>query len=223
MNTAMPSVSAVIPVKPLEAALGRLAGVLPAGIRRDLQWEMLESVLWACARSAALEGVIVVTGDAGVAGLSRSLGARVVPDHAPPRGMNPAVSIGCAAAHALGADAALVLTADLPLLAPRDIDAIIALSAPHPSVVLAPSRDGTGTNAMLLRDPCVMEPRLGPGSLALHEGQAHRRGLPVVRCALAGVALDIDTPEDLEELERCAPDWLATRGIMEGAITGWGA
>jgi len=54
MNTAMPSVSAVIPVKPLEAALGRLAGVLPAGIRRDLQWEMLEIVLWACARSGAV-------------------------------------------------------------------------------------------------------------------------------------------------------------------------
>lgn len=205
---------AVIPVKPLERALGRLAGVLDRGARRDLQWEMLGAVLGACADAAHLDGVVVVTGDRAVGGLARAFGARVVPDHRPPRGMNAAVIAGCDVAAAAGADAALVLTADLPLATAADLDAVIDRAPAAPGIVCVPSRDGTGTNALLMRGPRIIAPRLGPGSLAAHRAEALRRQVAVVRCPRPALALDVDTPADLAVLGEIAPGWVDAAGMV---------
>jgi 2-phospho-L-lactate/phosphoenolpyruvate guanylyltransferase len=192
-----PPTAAVIPVKPLALALGRLAGALAAPARRALQAAMLEDVLGACAGAAALGRVLVVTCDPAAAALARAGGARVVADHAPPRGMNAAIVRGLRAAEAAGCAAALVLTADLPLATAADLDALAAAAPPGPGVTIAPSRDGTGTNAMLLRPLYALRPQLGPGSLARHAGAAARAGLPLVRVARPRLALDLDTPADL--------------------------
>lgn len=194
---------AVIPVKPLRGALRRLTAALDAPVRRELQVAMLRDVLDACAGAPALAGVLVVTSDPDATAMARALaGARVVPDHAPPRGMNAAVARGLASVAAEGADAALVLTADLPLARPADIAAIVDAGRPGPSVLLVPSSDGTGTNAMLLRPPAALAPRLGPDSYARHAVQAARRGVTADRLELPRLALDIDTPADLIALVR---------------------
>lgn len=179
---------------------------------------MLHAVLAACAASRVDE-ILVVTGDAAAAAAARSKGARVISDHAPPRGMNPAVARGCMIAQEMGADAALVLTADLPLAQASDIDAVVAHAQPAPSAVLTPSRDGTGTNAMLLCGPQILAPALGIGSLARHEEQAHRVGVQVVRCERPRLALDIDTPEDLAVLLADAPQWARSLGDLAAQVT----
>lgn len=192
---------AVLPVKPLRGALRRLTPALDAPVRRALQVAMLTDVLAAIAGARALAGVVVVTSDPEARGMAEAIaGARVVPDHDPPRGMNAAVVRGLEAVAAAGADGALVVTADLPLARPEDLDAVVADAPPGPSATLAPSRDGTGTNAMLLRPPAALAPRLGPASYARHTAQAARRGLPVTRLELPRLALDIDTPADLTAL-----------------------
>lgn len=197
----MSGVWVVVPVKPLRGALRRLMTALEAPVRRELQVAMLTDVLGACAGAAGLEGVMVVTSDPDAAELAARLaGARVVPDHDPPRGMNAAVSRGLAAVAAEGAEAALVLTADLPLARPEHIAEILECRVGDRSVVLVPSADGTGTNAMLLSPPEALRPRLGPDSLARHSAQALRRGLAMTRLPVAGLALDIDTPADLVAL-----------------------
>lgn len=194
----MSGVWAVIPVKPLRGALRRLTPALDAPVRRALQVAMLSDVLGACAGAPGLAGVMVVTSDPDATALAeRIAGARVVPDHAPPRGMNAAVVRGLAAVGELGAEGALVLTADLPLARPEDIAAILAQPLPGPSALLVPSADGTGTNAMLLRPPAAMPPLLGPDSFARHSAAAGRRGLALGRLELPTIALDIDTPADL--------------------------
>lgn len=198
---------AVIPVKPLRGALRRLRPALDASVRRELQVAMLTDVLTACAGASSLEGVLVVTSDPDAVALAATLaGARVVPDHDPPRGMNAAVSRGLAAVAADGAGAALVLTADLPLLHPDDLDAVIAAGPPGRSALIVPSHEGTGTNAMLLRPPQALAPRLGPDSLARHVAQAHRRGLTLARLERPRVGLDIDNPRDLATLMAIGED-----------------
>jgi len=192
---------AVIPVKPLRGALRRLTSALEAPVRRDLQVAMLTDVLTACAGAGGLAGVMTVTSDPDAAAMAVAIaGARVVPDHDPPRGMNAAVARGLAAVAAERADAALVLTADLPLATPEDLAAILAAGTPAPSALLVPSADGTGTNAMLLAPPAALAPLLGPDSYARHTVQAARRGVPVTRLDLPRLALDIDTPADLVAL-----------------------
>jgi 2-phospho-L-lactate/phosphoenolpyruvate guanylyltransferase len=170
---------------------------------------MLEDVFSACAGAPGLAGLLVVTSDPEVGVQARRLaGAAVIADHDPPRGMNGAVARGLGWAEEAGAGAALVLTADLPLIRPDDVAAVLTAARPGPSAVLVPSHDGTGTNAMLLRPPRAIAPRLGPRSLARHLAQAARRGVAVERLERPRVALDIDTPRDLAALiargEDCA-------------------
>ena len=191
---------AIVPLKPLGEALGRLSGVLEPAARRDLQVAMLADVLEACGRARGVGEALVVTADPEAAGLARAWGARVVADHDPPRGMNPAVARGLTYAEAAGAGAALVVTADVPLAGPGDLEALLRDAPDPPSAVLAPSRDGTGTNALLVAPPTALAPRLGPGSLARHLALAARRGLRARVLERPGLALDIDTPDDLAAL-----------------------
>ena len=100
--------------------------------------------------------------------------------------MNAAVEIGLAEAARSGAEAALVLTADLPLASAGEIEAALAAAGPPGSVLLVPSRDGTGTNAMLLRPPTAMRPALGPDSRARHLARARRAGLVALTRELPG-------------------------------------
>ena len=192
-------------MKPLALALGRLAGVLPAPVRRALQAAMLEDVLAACRGASALGPVLVVTADPAAAALAHDGGARVVADHAPPRGMNAAVVRGLLAAEAAGAGAGLVLTADLPLATAEDLAALLEAAPAGAGVTIAPSRDGTGTNAMLVRPLWAVRPQLGPGSLARHSAAAAAAGLALVRVERPRLALDLDIPADLAAFCAAAP------------------
>ncbi|HWH15128.1 MAG TPA: 2-phospho-L-lactate guanylyltransferase [Miltoncostaeaceae bacterium] len=207
------SVQAVIPVKPLGRALGRLAAVLAPAERRDLQAAMLADLLDACRGCAALDALLVVTSDPAAGQLAAGFGARLLPDHAPPQGMNAAVAIGRADAARQGRRA-LVLTADLPLTRPEDLAAIVAAApAVAGGVVLVPSRDGTGTNALLLDPAEAMPTRLGPDSRAQHAALARERGLVLTELALPRIALDVDTPADLAPIAAGAHGWCRTTEV----------
>jgi 2-phospho-L-lactate/phosphoenolpyruvate guanylyltransferase len=198
-------VGCVIPVKPLGAALGRLGEVLGVEGRRALQSAMLTDLLRAVAEARGVGETVVVTADPEAARLARAEGAATLPDHRPPRGMNAAVRLGTRALASDGAEAALILVADLPLARAGDLEALLAAAPPGRGVALAASRDGTGTNALLVRPPEALDPRLGPGSLARHLAGAERRRLPVSVLERPALGLDIDTPEDLAAYVAVAP------------------
>lgn len=213
------SVQAVVPVKPLGRALGRLAAVLSPPERRDLQQAMLEDLLDACRACTALAGIVVVTSDPAAATLAHGYGARVLPDHVPPQGMNAAVAVGCADAAAHG-HAALVLTADLPLADPADLAAIIAAAPAAPGAVLVPSQAGTGTNALLIEPATAMPTRLGPESRARHRREAAAAGLTLVEREFPRLALDIDTPADLAALIATGRACRSTTVCADHALAG---
>jgi 2-phospho-L-lactate/phosphoenolpyruvate guanylyltransferase len=187
----------IVPVKPLGVALGRLARVLDAPLRRELQMGMLADVLATCDATRSLTGVLVVTADPEAAGLAGAHGARVIADHTPPQGMNPAVIRGLSVAMDHGADAALVLTADLPAVRPADLEQVIAAVHPREGVTLVPSHEGSGSNALLIRPPNIFVPELGIRSRERHRTQALARGIALHEIEVSGIALDVDTPSDL--------------------------
>lgn len=67
-------------------------------------------------------------------------------------------------------------------------------------VTLVPSRDGDGTNAILVSPPDAFAPSFGPGSFARHRAQAAAAGIACRTLELPGLALDIDEPHDLRDL-----------------------
>jgi len=190
--------AAVIPVKRFGAAKQRLALALDPRSREALAGAMLEDVLGALTRARAVEPVIVVTDEPAAAASARAHGAEVIADPSRP-GHSPAAASGVARAIEHGASAAALLPGDCPLLDPVELDdALQRISAGRVSVV--PDRHGTGTNALLLAPPDAIEPAFGVGSCARHRRVARESGHEVAVEPLASLALDVDTPDDLDVL-----------------------
>jgi 2-phospho-L-lactate guanylyltransferase len=186
---------ALVPAKLGADAKRRLAPGLGVVERRVLARAMLVDVLDALLRAPSIDGVAVVGRGAALAELAGSMGVTAIPERRA-RSLNEAVSEGVRACSARGATTVLVAMADLPLLRARDVEAMLATGRKD-GVVAAVSRDGTGTNLLLLRPPLAIPTAFGPGSLALHRAEALRAGVPFRVRRLAGPALDVDTPGDL--------------------------
>ena len=71
-------------------------------------------------------------------------------------------------------------------------------------VAVVPDRHGTGTNALLLAPADAIGPAFGEGSAERHRDRAARAGHEVAIEALASLALDLDTPDDLDGARRGA-------------------
>jgi 2-phospho-L-lactate/phosphoenolpyruvate guanylyltransferase len=191
----------IVPVKTLAEAKQRLAGELPPEMRRRLMEVMLRDVLATLREVDGLGPVVVVTPDAEVAGLAESFGARVLRE-ARAQGHSAAAMAGFAHAVARGAARALTLPADAPLVTPAEVARLIDVAGTEgrARVVLAPSHDRDGTNAVLAAPPDIFRPSFGPGSFARHVAAAEAQRLDCRVVELAGLGMDVDEPRDLQAL-----------------------
>ncbi len=194
------SLVVVLPVKALDRAKERLGetGVRPAD-RLALATGMLTDVLEALERSRLVDDVVVVTSDPHVEVLARGYGNQVIADD-PAGGHSAAAAIGARWALDDGAFHALLLPGDTPAIDHEEIDVLADLLADGPEVVIIPDRHGTGTNALLLTPPDVIQPSFGPDSRERHERLAREAGAKVRIAQVPSLSLDIDTAEDLDEL-----------------------
>lgn len=88
----------------------------------------------------------------------------------------------------------VVIHADLPLVSTADIEALIAAADVDVAIAIAPDRHDTGTNALALPKERNFSFSFGPGSFSKHVAAGRGRAKIVRRL---GLALDIDTPDDL--------------------------
>jgi 2-phospho-L-lactate guanylyltransferase len=195
----MPGTLAILPIKSFETAKQRLSESLTTVTRRVLVEAMFTDVLRALGRATTVAGVIVVTGDNGAQRIAEGYGAEVATDEH--QGHNHAVGLGVRRAIALGAQRVLLVPGDCPLLDPAEIDSLVSRRAPSRSVLIVPDRHGSGTNALLISPPDAFTPAFGPGSRMRHEQSAQAAGLSCDTVPIASLALDVDTPEDLEAVE----------------------
>ena len=188
---------AIIPVKSLSEAKSRLATHLTLRQRENLVLDMLHHVLQALRESNVLEQVSVVSSDQRVLRQAQAWGAQAVVEEMP--GHNAALHAAALQELAAGTSALLTIAADLPLLHPSDIRVLVAQSALYP-VVLASSRDGTGTDAILVRPPLAIPYLFGENSLQRYQQAARQWQLDSTIYHSIGLSLDIDTIDDLDDL-----------------------
>lgn len=192
---------AILPVKRFSVAKQRLGAALAAGTRRALAEAMLTDVLLALRRTEAIEEVLVVTSEPTADAIGRGYGAQVIED-TEEDGQSAAAMIGVSHAIEAGADRVLLVPADCPALDPAELTALLDAPVLGRSLTLVSDRHGTGTNALVLAPPDVIEPQFGEGSRARHEAAAATVGIPCAVEQLPTLALDIDTLDDLAELRR---------------------
>ncbi|MHB1567737.1 MAG: 2-phospho-L-lactate guanylyltransferase [Solirubrobacteraceae bacterium] len=207
---------AVLPIKTLDSAKQRLAAELDAGWRRALVEAMFSDVLVALRRAKLINQVVVVSGDHGAQRIAGGYGAIVVDDE--DLGHNDAAQRGVARAVELGAERALLVPGDCPMIDPVGLDELIELPVTPPSVLIVPDRHGAGTNALLITPPGAFAPSFGPGSHERHHRNAAAAGVDSQTVEVPGLALDIDTPDDLtlvrERLQATHGGAAHTRGML---------
>jgi 2-phospho-L-lactate guanylyltransferase len=186
----------VIPVKRFAEAKQRLQPDVEPLEREQIAEEMLRLVLEAVRPTRRLDTPIIVTGEPDAKRLARLYKYEVVDDVAD-AGHSEAALLGIHHAMNTGANAVVLLPGDCPVLSIREVDDLLdRLSSP--SVTVIPDRHGTGTNGLVLSPPDAIEPAFGEGSHARHLELARQAGVPAATANLRSLALDIDTPEDLE-------------------------
>jgi 2-phospho-L-lactate guanylyltransferase len=190
---------AILPIKNFTEAKQRLETTLTPGPRRALAEAMFSDVLTALRRSSAVADILVVTRDHGAQQIAGGHGALVLDDEE--HGHSPAALLGVRYAIEHGYERALLVPGDCPVLDPRELDALIARAHEVPSALIVPDRHGTGTNALLLTPPDSIAPAFGPDSRERHVTDAEAAGMTPEVIEVASLALDIDTPEDLEALQ----------------------
>lgn len=194
----------MVPLKAIASAKTRLSGRFSAEDRSLLLRRTFGRVVAALVSSAVVERVLVVAGDELGLAWAQDEGVDVMVQPAGVRGLNGA--LGWVDGQ-LGPEATLVLPADLPLVSGPDVAEVVAAAPSGPAVVVVPTADG-GTGALLRRPGGVVAPAYGVGSAERHLALARDAGVAAVSCALPGLALDLDQPEDLDR----AGGWAAVVG-----------
>lgn len=180
----------VIPIKSFALAKGRLADTLSPDERASLARRCASTVV----RAAGTMDVYVVCSDPEVAAWAESSGCTVV--DCPTPGLDSAVRAGRSRAAADGADHIVVAHSDLPLA--RDLSSVV-----RPGVVsITPDRHRDGTNVLSFPTTSAMRTAYGPDSFDNHLRIARSLGLAVEIVEDASLELDLDTADDLAELDR---------------------
>jgi 2-phospho-L-lactate guanylyltransferase len=183
-------------VKSFGAAKQRLGAVLGTGSRQALAQAMFSDVLSTLRRVPGLDEIALVTADRAAESAASGKRVTVLRDDAQ-AGQSRAALVGIRYALEAGYERALLVPGDTPLLQPGELEGLIAAKPP---LVIVPDRHGTGTNALVLSPPDVIAPAFGPDSLARHVAAAEAVGVAHRVEAVPGLALDVDTPDDLAEL-----------------------
>ena len=189
----------LIPIKDPANAKTRLAQTLLPDERRRLAWAMFEDVSRAAARATSPDRVVIATSYRPAIERARQLEWDVLVEQSQ-QSESASVDWASRVLAERGFDLVMRLPADLPLVQAEDIDELLSKELRAPSALIVPSREGTGTNAIIRTPPALFPSRFGPNSLALHKEAAARAGIECVIVYNSRIALDIDEPADLRLL-----------------------
>jgi len=193
----------LLPVKNFREAKTRLAPHYSPTARAKLAACLSEDMFRVVAGVRGIDRVFVVSQEPYALALARRKGWEIIAETqqiSESRSVDAASRI-CAER---GVTALLRLPTDIPLVQPADIEAIFGQLEGR-SCVLIPSRDGTGTNALLRSPPMLFRSHFGPNSFTLHLEEARACGAQITTLRNPRIELDIDDQDDLRALNGRIP------------------
>lgn len=192
----------LIAIKERERCKTRLKDALDDRERVELVRSMLAAVLDASIAARSIQQTIVVSPE-------RDLIPSTIPVLADSgESLNAALAEAGAMLREFRCHEVVVLPADLPLITAEEIDTLVQ-AARQGGFSIAPDATGTGTNALCLVSNRPFGFQFGPDSFQLHLQEARRMGLEPQIVRSPGLAFDVDSPAELEQMRE--PRWRACR------------
>ncbi len=200
----------LLPIKDLNNAKKRLVGVLTPEERFGLAEAMLADTIRAVRGVELAEKIFVVTNYEPAIRIAQENGWQVLREE---QQISESDSVDTASriCEDRGVTALLRLPLDVPLVQASDIDELLAVQCEAPALVIVPSRDGLGTNAILRMPPSLFPSHFGKGSYVKHVGQAERVGARVILRRNTRLEMDVDDEADLRML---------LKNDLSGTVTG---
>jgi FO synthase len=188
----------VLPLKASGPVKSRLANVLSPEQRQALMRAMVRDVLGAATACPEVDGILLVSRDVGMSKLADEYGAEVL-SLEQDEDLNSAVTAATDYLYNQGAARALILHGDIPLIRPSSLSQLICHGAAH-DLALVACRHGHGTKALVTRLPSRIPFLFGEDSFSRHRLAAEQCDLDVKVLNFSDVALDVNSPDDLNTL-----------------------
>ncbi|HWW18952.1 MAG TPA: 2-phospho-L-lactate guanylyltransferase [Candidatus Saccharimonadales bacterium] len=210
----------LLPIKDLRQAKQRLAPLLNPEERFALAQAMLADTIRAVRGVRRADKVFVVTNYLPAMQAAEENGWELLRED---QQISESVSVDAASRQCAVREVTslLRLPLDVPLVQSSDIDELLATECVAPALVIVPSRDSTGTNAILRTPPALFPSHFGTGSFAKHCAEAQRAGAQIVIRRNRRLEMDVDDEADLrtiagEDLSRTETGaWLQRSGWLE--------
>jgi 2-phospho-L-lactate/phosphoenolpyruvate guanylyltransferase len=189
----------LLPIKDLRNAKKRLTGVLTPEERFALAEAMLADTIRAVRGVRLAEKIFVVTNYEPAIRRAEQNGWEILREK---QQISESDSVDAASriCEERGVTGLLRVPLDVPFVQAGDIDDLLTIECEEPALVIVPSRDRLGTNAILRMPPTLFPSHFGEGSFAKHVGEAERLGARVILRTNARLEMDVDDEADLRVL-----------------------
>jgi len=214
----------LIPVKDLRHAKQRLAPQLSQEDRTGLAQAMFDDFCAAVKDARRPQAIFVVSSYEPAIERARANGWEVVMEEQQ-QSESASVDFASRLCAERGVASLARVPIDLPLISGQDIDALFAAASgddearAQASMVIVPSRCGTGTNALLRTPPTLFRSHFGPDSFPKHLAEAKNCGAHIAILRNERLELDVDDWDDLRalasrtNLPKHTLAWLKAAGI----------
>lgn len=188
---------AVLPLKGTEDAKNRLSTILSADERADIVTAMAHDMLNTLTSSNKLSGVIVVSDSQDIQEIAKGYPVEILAE-SKEKGLSSAVKHAAKTLEGRGINIMLVIHGDIPFATANDIDNLIKVCTPSPSVAIVPCSGKDGTNVMVCSPPTAIDFHYGKNSFAKHCDLAAHNNIIALGVLNEHLAIDIDMPADLK-------------------------
>ena len=184
---------AIIPVKTFSKAKTRLN--LSKTGKENVCKVMLGEVLDTVSKSQLIDKIILVSKDEQVFKLGRQFNAMEIFDDQ--SGVNDAVHLADQYVLNNGYDCSVIFPQDIPAMRSSDIDDLLGFIKSTNSIIIVPSRQLNGTNALVRCPGNIMNTRYDMGSYTFQLDAAKVVSQNVSVALIRRIMLDIDDERDL--------------------------
>ena len=156
---------------------------------------MLEEVLITLSKCKSIDNIVMVSKDDAAIELGKSFGATQISDN--DLGVNQAVRLADHYISDLECSCSVIFPQDIPMMESSDIDILLGFLKSRNSVILVPSRQFNGTNALVRYYASSMKTQYDKGSYSYQLDAAKSATQNVSIALIRRMMLDIDDEFDL--------------------------
>ena len=196
---------AVLPVKRYSIGKSRLRDLFSVTELVELNQQLFESTFTKMQHSTGIDKILVVSREDHALQWSYDHGGVALLENDPST-LNSAITQAQNHICNHGGGRIMVLPSDLPLVTPNDLESLIGLADGKRKLVIVPDHFQSGTNALVMSEPHLIEPCFGTGSFRKHTRQALEKNAELVVYLNENIQWDLDTSLELYRIINMQPE-----------------